>query len=445
MAEGASDPTEGAGLGGIAEHAERAALAGEVHARPPMRLDAPAKISHLVMFSGEAAAPDERGHLGLLCESFDVAQPAHGARQFFADFGAFKLRWERHTEFAAWTFVREGAIAAATFDRPFADLPLGHVPTEWLAALPGRALVAIDVALLPRELASPGPHLVEELFDHPVGGAVADGAAAVWTDFRLHDGRTRILVHDRALSRGRRGRLVQRLIEIETYRVAALLAFPVARGHAAAVSEIDRRLAALTTKLRDSAGAADERALLDEALALGAEIERIASATSYRFGAARAYHELVERRLDELGERRAAEEEPGLQPLGQFLRRRLTPAMRTCESLRDRLETASRHLSRAANLLRSRIELDLAEQNRAQLAAMNRRSRLQLRLQQTVEGLSVVAISYYTVGLVGIVAKALPERLMPLGPAVASGVAVPVVLLAAWALIRRIRKGLDEE
>jgi uncharacterized membrane-anchored protein len=409
-----------------------------------MRLEAPAKVSHLVMLSGEDAAPDERSHLALLCENFDVSVPDHAARQFFADFGAFKLRWERHTEFAAWTFVRESAIAAATFDQPFADLPLGHVPPEWLATLPGHALVALDISLMPRELATPDADLIEELFEHPVGGAVADGAASVWTDFRLRDGRGRFLIHDVSLTRGRRGRLVQRLIEIETYRMFALLAFPLARTHGGQVSEIDRRLADLTARLRDSDGAEVQRKLLDDALSLGAEIERITAATNYRFSAARAYHELAEQRIDELREIPARDEEPGMQPLGQFLRRRLTPAMRTCESLRERLETASRHLARAANLLRSRIELDLAEQNRGQLAAMNRRSRIQLRLQRTVEGLSVAAISYYVVGLVGTIFKAIPAQYLPLSPAVATGLSVPFVILLAWVLMRRIHKGFSD-
>ena len=187
------------------------------------------------------------------------------------------------------------------------------------------------------------------------------------------------------------------------------------------------------------------RRLLDDALSLGAEIERIAAATNYRFSAARAYHELAEQRIDELRERSAHDQEPGMQPLGQFLRRRLRPAMRTCESLRDRLETASRHLARAANLLRSRIELDLAEQNRAQLAAMNRRSRIQLRLQRTVEGLSVAAISYYVVGLVGTILDAIPVRFLPVSVIVATGLSVPLVLLLAWILMRRIHKGFTDK
>ena len=428
-------------LGGLVEHPERAALAGEVHARPPMRLGAPAKLSHLVMLSGEAAAADERAHLGLLADSLDVAPPHHAARQFFADFGAFKLRWERHTEFAAWTFVREGAAAAATpaLAEAFADLPIGHVPEDWLSALPGQVLAHIDLAMLARATSPPTPQQIEELFDHPVGGLVGDGAARAWTDFRLYGGGMRILVHDLKLTSGRRGRLVQRLLEIETYRMLALLAFPLVRSFGPQMTEIDARLVDLTARLRDAGESATPRALLDEALALGAEVERISGATSYRLSAARAYHELVERRIDELAERRSAPGETGLQPIGQFLRRRLTPAMRTCESLRERQETAARHLERASHLLRSRIELDLAEQNRAQLAAMNRRSRLQLRLQQTVEGLSVAAITYYVVGLVAIVFRSLPESWLVLSPERASGIAVPAVLVLAWLLVRRIR------
>ncbi len=428
---------------GVTEHPERMRLAREVHARPPLPLAAPAKVSHLVMVSGEAAAADERAHLAMLCDSFDVPLPAHRAQQFVADLGAFKVRWERHTEFAAWTFVREGAVAAATYDQPFADLPLGHVPGEWLSALPGEALVNLSLALLPREVPTPEPDQIEELFHQAVGGRVGDAAARVWTDFRLHDGASRILVHDQALSDGRRGLLVQRLIEIETYRMLALLGFPLARSTAPEVSAIDRRLADLTARLHEPGGADAQRAMLDQALALGAEIERLANGTNYRFSATRAYYDLVERRLDELREADGDGAEPGLQPIGPFLRRRLTPAVRTCDSVQERLEKASRHLARAATLLRTRIELEVAEQNRGVLAAMNRRGRMQLRLQQTVEGLSVAAISYYVVGLLGVLFKALPETAMPVSVATAQGVSVPFVVLLIWRLVRRLRKGAD--
>src|SRR3546814_8262212 len=90
--------------------------------------------------------------------------------------------------------------------------------------------------------------------------------------------------------------------------------------------------------------------------------------------------------------------------------RRLAPAMRTCESAAGRLETLASRVGRASNLLRTRVDIELEAQNRDVLMSMNRRARLQLRLQETVEGLSVVAISYYVVGLVGYAAKARSEE-----------------------------------
>ena len=83
----------------------------------------------------------------------------------------------------------------------------------------------------------------------------------------------------------------------------------------------------------------------------------------------------------------------------KFLERRLLPAMRTCQAVENQLESLSRRIDRAIDLLRARVDVTLESQNQKVLAQMNRRSQLQLRLQQTVEGLSVAAISYYMVGL----------------------------------------------
>lgn len=419
----------------VAEHPARKSLAGEVHARPPLRLGAPAQVSHLVMLSGEAAAAREHAHLARLCRQCGVEAPAEGARQFFADFGAFGLRWERHTEFSSWTVVREGPFAM-----PFDSAPLAAAPADWIADLPGEALVLVHVAI--RAPGAPAPEgEIDALFDHAVGSLVADGAAEMWTDFRLHGEASHILIQDIALSEGQRGRVVQRLLEIETYRVLALLALPLALRYGPEVSEIDRRLSETTAELPKATTNEAQQKLLDVMLDLLARIEHIAAATNYRFGAARAYYDLVERRLGELREQR----NPGLQPVGQFLRRRLTPAIRTCESLRERQETLSRRLARASALLRSRIDLRLAEQNRLVLASMNRRARLQLRLQQTVEGLSIAAITYYLVGLVGYLVDAANAAGAGLSKAVATGVAVPAAALAVWGLIHRLRRTIGRE
>ena len=88
-----------------------------------------------------------------------------------------------------------------------------------------------------------------------------------------------------------------------------------------------------------------------------------------------------------------------------FLARRMAPAMRTCAMLEERQAKLSEKLSRAANLLRTRVDVEIERQNRDLLSAMNDRARMQLRLQETVEGLSVAAISYYVVGLAAYVFK----------------------------------------
>ena len=79
--------------------------------------------------------------------------------------------------------------------------------------------------------------------------------------------------------------------------------------------------------------------------------------------------------------------------------RRYDPAMRTCRSAKERLDELSARAERASDLLRTRVDVANQAQNVEVLRAMDRRAALQLRLQETVEGLSVVAISYYAVNL----------------------------------------------
>ena len=99
----------------------------------------------------------------------------------------------------------------------------------------------------------------------------------------------------------------------------------------------------------------------------------------------------------------------------------------------------SDRLARAANLLRTRIEVDLEQQNRALLASMNSRARLQLRLQQWVEGLSVAAVSYYVVSLVYYLANGAGTFGIGVDPARITAFAVPPVVVGIWLFVRAIR------
>jgi uncharacterized membrane-anchored protein len=181
--------------------------------------------------------------------------------------------------------------------------------------------------------------------------------------------------------------------------------------------------------------AVDSR-LLDELTALAAALEADANVAGYRLRASRAYAEIVQQRLDAIGETPC----PGWPTLEAFLSRRMAPAMRTCHMMEERLTGLSARLARAAQLLRTRVDVEIERQNRDVLAAMNRRAGLQLRLQQTVEGLSIAAVSYYVVSLAGYLFEGLKDVGLGPDPALAQAVSVPFVLvLVAW-LVRRIRR-----
>jgi uncharacterized membrane-anchored protein len=420
---------------GLQDHPLRAALTAEVHARPYARLEAPERASYLAMLSGEGGAADDLAQVAALFERFGLAPPAPGATHAMADFGAFRFKWERHSEFSSYSIFRHGPHDDALFSRTALD----EVPQDWLDGLPGELLVALRIELLSSEAPEPDAEALAGLF--PVanfaGSLVAGGSAKAWMDFAMdRDGYGRVLLCDRSLRPRQAGRMVQRLCEIEAYRMMALLAFPLAKSVGLEVSRGRDGLTAITERLGGIADLADERRLLDELTGISATVEKVATATAYRFGAARAYYALVRRRVEELREKRIE----GTQTIGEFMERRLSPAMRTCEAVAERIDRLSTRVARASDLLRTRVDIEVEAQNQKLLTSMDRRARLQLRLQQTVEGLSVVAISYYLVGLVAYLAKAAKSRGLPVDADLVAGLAVPAVLLVVWLGVKRIRR-----
>jgi len=419
-------------------HPRRVELNDEVHARPYQALQAPQRASYLAMLAQPAEREREYAHVAALCSRYGCQPPPPGGSYHAADCGGFRLRWERHGEFSSYTVFEAG-----TGGEPFAQPAVNALPPEWLSALPGSLIVAAHVALLPGAEGTPDVEAISQHFSgNTLAGAhVADGAAAAFTDFRVHqDGFSRILLLDRGMGRRRAGRVLQRLLEIETYRVSALLAFPLAREVGARLAAAERDLAGIT-ELMVTQGSADEPGLLDRLTKLAAAVESALAASSYRFGAARAYYGLVRHRIAELRERRI----PGIQTIDEFMQRRLAPAMSTCESVSRRQTELSERVARASDLLRTRVDIVREMQNQELLASMNRRARLQLRLQETVEGLSVAAITYYLVGLVGYAAKALKSAGYAVDPDITMGVSIPLVALLAALGIRYVRRSVTKE
>lgn len=421
-------------------HPQRLLLHNEIHARPPEAMTAPLVLSHIVMLADAQEREASRQHVAQLLHDHHQPQPAADSTHVRVDLGGFRIRWELHTEFVTWTFSRPiDAGAVAQRDPPRA---IDAVPKQWLAQLPGTTLGALHLWVLPRETADGGAAMRNVLNEHAlVGSRIASGHGEVYTDFALHgDGFARMVFladGTAGLTTRRLGRTVQRLLEIDTYRMAALLALPTARESNAVLGFAEGELAELANAIR-AAGRDEEPQLLDRLTRLAGQVEGHYAQTHSRFSASAAYFSLVDRRLQEIGEARL----PGLQMLGDFIERRLSPARATCASSVRRQDALSERVSRISNLLRTRVEIEQQQSSQALLETMNRRQRLQLKLQATVEGLSVAAITYYIVGLVSYLAKGATSVGWPFTAEATAACAIPIVALLVWLSMRRLHRGL---
>jgi uncharacterized membrane-anchored protein len=406
------------------QYPQREWLNDEVHARPHVELHAPEQLSYLALLVNREEREQEGEHLHALCRHYNITKELTDKRRgVFADLGAFRLKVERHEEFTSYMFFRP-CSAETLFENPVSD----SLPKEWLDNLPGQVLVAAQVAVVPggEVTVASLPGLSDHFSGNRlIGAKIAAGAGEAFTDFRIHeDGYSRFLIFNHQLSPGQTGRAMQRLLEIETYRMMALLALPEARPLLPHLKEADERLVSITAAFDDDdeTGESDEL-LLDRLTELAGVIENRTSATYARFNATRNYASLVDIRLEELREARIE----GLPTFSEFLTRRLTPAMRTCDAVDNWLHQLSSRIGHANQLLRTRIDVRREQQNLELMRQLNRRSEIQLRLQQTIESLSVAAITYAAVSLIGLVVNGLKSLGLPVNADLIMALSIPVI------------------
>ncbi|PSC03357.1 DUF3422 domain-containing protein [Alsobacter soli] len=420
------------------DHPLRGRVLQELHARPFAPVGVPGRLVHLAFMAADGEAVAAAEALGRFCEGLGLPPPAAEARHHRVELSGLRLRWERHSEFLTYTWEQaQGAEQA--------ELPAGEGrparPEAILSAMrslqtPGELIAAADVIVRRGELEAEAlraffgtDQLAVSLFD--------DGTAAAATDFRPDaEGFVRIVAAGAALDPAQAGALVQRLLEVETYRTLALLGLPLAQSLGPALNGVERRLTGLLQDMAQEPDFNASREALNALTALAAELERDAAASLFRFSATRAYFELVQLRIEALREAPV----PYAATWSGFLGRRLNPAIRTCAATEQRQDHLSRKLSRAAQLLRTRVDVELEGQNRDSLALMSDRLDLQLRLQRTVEGLSVAAITYYVASLIHLVLEGAHEEGLPVNPMAGTALSVPIVLALVALLVHRIRR-----
>ncbi len=402
-------------------HPDRDRLLAEAHARPSTPLDIPVFATRIATISVQDGGATDRAHLADLCRSSLLPEPPEGARWWAFDAGRWTLRWERHTEFSSWTI----------FSRAANDGP----PRAWIENLPGEILVRTTADLRRDETEGPTP--ASPHGTSMIGSVVLAAAASIYTDFKPDDGGvTRFLVMVKSIDRVLAGRLTLMLLEIETYRLMALLAFPLAGSAGATVGAFENEAGALAARLADEAGVEADRALLGRIIALSGEAEALNTQTSYRFRAAAAYYDIVRDRIATLREVHI----PGMQTIGEFMDRRLAPAMRTCDAVATRERAVIARIARTGQMLRTRIEIEAEATSAALLKSMDNRAQTQIRLQRAVEGLSVAAISYYAISLLSYPIKALEHANPQIDATLVTGLLAPFVVAAVWLALQRLRR-----
>ncbi len=427
------------------DHPKRRELNDEVHARPPAQLAAPGDVSFLAVLHGdqtEEAAFTHLLELVRLCGA-DVPEPGHNHYlitlfrndEIYPD--GIRLKWERHGEFTSVTLIGEGRLEVG-----FEVTPLSRIDPAWLAGFSGQRIAAAHGLIRERTEAAWEPaSIAAQLFKGhaPIGAQIAGGSAEAYSDFRIHtDGFLRFVMVVGEMSPNQCGRMMQRLLELETYRMLALLALPLAKALIPFLNAREKDLAAVTADMAGE-GREDER-LLGRLVTLEAEVQQRDLESHYRFSAAAAYYEIVLQRTVELRENRVQ----GTQTFTEFIDRRLAPAMRTCRAVAARQQALADRTARVTQLLSTRVSVKLEAQNQELLQSMNTRARHQLRLQETVEGLSVAAVSYYSVGLIGYAAKGLAGLGWAFKPAYITAAAVPLVVLLVALGLARTRRRLAE-
>jgi len=433
------NPRSGAG-GPLAfsDHEDRALVLGEAHARPRPALAAPSAVSRIDLYVDGAGV---RAHIEALqahCEATNQPGPDTEARFHLFKLGEARAAFERHTEFVSYTFFVDRADGDA-----FVTTGLKAAGETWLAERPGRRLAAVHLHLLSSQDGALDKALCEEVFQRPDYAAshIRGGDASVASDFRPgEDGFVKMLVFDSTASDVARGRMVQRLLELETYRLGALLALPSARQSSETLDSLSAELDAMAERLAADPHVSRDRDILQRLMRLAGESERLSARTQYRFAAAAAYGGIVEERVERLREGRIE----GHERLGVFIERRLNPAMRHYQSVSARQRALMERIDRSVRLLATRVEVSVEEQNAKLTKDMAQRTEAQLRIQETVEGLSAVAITYYAVSLIGYLAKGLQTSgLSPVPSEIVMAVAAPVLLLGTLVGVRGVRRWIE--
>jgi len=318
----------------IKSHPLRESLSKELHARPFPVLDAPSQVIFLALTSND----DDEKYIQSLANQLGGVDYVLGSGHYYQDLGGYSLKWERHTEFVTYTILLDGEEKV-----PFSDIAVNHFPKNWLDSLTSQVITAVKLRVVAPASTKQVEHDILTNFHTAFQSEslaisyVLDKNSIVASDFKMDEnGYIRFgVLPIGQLGRHRLGRIVQRLLEIETYRAMSMLTLPIAKKVFTRLTELEKDLATTVQEISGRAGTYKEN--LDTLMTIASEIEYLNAENAYRFGAGDAYSALVDQRIFVLREERFL----GRQTFSEFMMRRFSPTVRTCQAAQKRLQDIS--------------------------------------------------------------------------------------------------------
>ena len=440
------------------DHPSRAALHEEVHARPPIPLWPNERVISQSFLLDAASRQQQIQWVQKLSNALGCSPNGDDhsfvTLQLAAEPERVLVKWELHGEFATIAVifhnnvkVKDPLLKSRLENERELDLLFKNLGCPIISEAGGQRISALDLVFEHRPLFSEAQEVSEIFSGNTVLGSYifSSKKAQLWTDLQLdQDGFISFFIPHDGMGSRQLGRIARALAEAETYRMVAMISFPVAKSLSLPLREAESELAALSEKisqLQGQAGVNTEKdgIFLEELSRLASRIEQWISGYGLRFTASEAYSQLLSKNLIGLNESSI----PGVQTLSEFMDRRFQPAMGTCIWTQRRLRELSDRISRTTQTLRTRIEFVNEEQTQKLLASMDHRARLQLRLQETVESLSVLVLTYYAVSLLAYIVKGGKEAGLDIHPEIIAAIAAPVIAIIFILISRRRRRRLS--
>ena len=406
-------------------HPQRQLLHNELHARPSIHV---AEASCLFHYAFLIDTDEHAELLTQLSKATSVAYDTEQAQQILTLAGGAVLKWERHTEFSTLTLMMPQER----------DGDLWPTPPAWLGGVIEAFNTSLINASLVLTLGRDGWRGSAEAYGltDPAGSQVGSRDATVWSDFRLDaNGFNRLLLLNERLNAERLGRMVRRLLEIETYRMMASLSLPLAKELAYELESYEIELSELSACNAEQEST-NPRQLLAALSRLSARLERSGGRSRQRFSATEAYARIVFSRIEELKEARVND----YPRLGTFILRRFRPTVHYCAAIHQRQVSLAKSAARLNDLLRTRAQVEIEEQNLSILNSLNERASSQLKIQKAVEGLSIIVISYYLFSLLKLGLQSLDALGVALQPQLTAAIVAPLgglfIGVLAWRIWR---------